>query len=94
MNFRANVEVMLKSGVFDPQGAAIVKALGALGFDEVADARAGKQIALRLTAPDETTARERVAAMCERLLANTVIERYSFTLTDEAEEQEREQASA
>ncbi|HKS69262.1 MAG TPA: phosphoribosylformylglycinamidine synthase subunit PurS [Ktedonobacterales bacterium] len=92
MNFRADIEVMLKAGVFDPQGAAIVKALGALGFDEVEDARAGKQIALRLTAPDEATARERVSAMCERLLANTVIERYSFTLAEDTEEQERQSA--
>lgn len=87
MKFRAEIEVMLKAGVFDPQGAAIVKALGALGFGEVEDARAGKYIALRLTAPDEASARERVAAMCERLLANTVIEHYSFTL---AEEQKQE----
>ncbi|HEX6796669.1 MAG TPA: phosphoribosylformylglycinamidine synthase subunit PurS [Ktedonobacterales bacterium] len=96
MKYRAEIEVMLKAGVFDPQGAAIVKGLSALGFDEVEDARAGKQIALRLTAPDAAAARERVAAMCERLLANTVIERYSFTLVNEAEEreQEREQASA
>ncbi len=94
MKFRAEIEVMLKSGVFDPQGAAIVKALGALGFDEVADARAGKHIALRLTASDEATARERVTAMCERLLANTVIERYSFTLAEDVEEQKREQERA
>ncbi len=85
MKFRAEIEVMLKSGVFDPQGTAIVKALGALGFDEVEDARAGKHIVLRLTAPDEAAARERVSAMCERLLANTVIERYTFALAEDQE---------
>ena len=94
MTYRADIEVMLKSGVFDPQGAAIVQALGALGFDEVADARAGKHIELRLAAPDESAARERVAAMCERLLANTVIERYSFTLAEVAEDQDQERQSA
>ncbi len=86
MTFRAEVRVTLKPGVFDPQGAATAKALGSLGFDEVEDVRVGKYLELRLEAPDETTARERVAAMCERLLANTVIERYEFSLLALAEE--------
>jgi phosphoribosylformylglycinamidine synthase PurS subunit len=85
VKFRAEIQVMLKSGVFDPQGAAIVHALGALGFNEVGDVRAGKHIELRLVAPDAAIARERVTAMCERLLANTVIERYSFQLAEDEE---------
>lgn len=85
MNFQARIQVTLKSGVSDPQGAAIVRALAMLGFDEVTDVRAGKYLELRLTAQDEVTARQRVTAMCETLLANPVIERYEFTLMKEQE---------
>jgi phosphoribosylformylglycinamidine synthase len=78
--FCAAVHVTLKPSVLDPQGATIARALGSLGFDEVQDVRAGKYLELRLAAPDEATARRRVAQMCETLLANMVIERYDVTL--------------
>ena len=74
---RARVTVMLKDGVLDPQGEAVRRALGASGFEGVAAVRQGKVIELDL--PDGTT-REEVAAMCEALLANTVIERYEIEL--------------
>jgi phosphoribosylformylglycinamidine synthase len=83
MQYRAYIQVTLKPSVLDPQGATIARALGSLGFDEVADVRAGKYLELRLAAADEATARERVAQMCETLLANTVVERYDFTLAEE-----------
>jgi phosphoribosylformylglycinamidine synthase PurS subunit len=70
---KATVTVMLKQGVLDPQGAAVKSALGALGFDGVEDVRQGKVIELDLA--DGTTEAD-VAAMCEKLLANTVIESY------------------
>ena len=70
---RATVTVMLKQGVLDPQGEAVRHALGALGFDGVEGVHQGKVIELDLT--DGTTEAE-VTEMCEKLLANTVIESY------------------
>ncbi|KAA9009794.1 phosphoribosylformylglycinamidine synthase subunit PurS [Histidinibacterium aquaticum] len=70
---KARVTVMLKEGVLDPQGEAVRHALGALGFDGVEGVRQGKVIELDLA---EGTTEERVREMCERLLANTVIESY------------------
>jgi phosphoribosylformylglycinamidine synthase subunit PurS len=83
VRFRASVQVTLKPSVLDPQGVAVLHALGALGFDEVSNVRVGKYIALQVTAKDAAAARRRVSAMCEALLANTVIEHYEFTLNEE-----------
>lgn len=70
---KARVHVMLKNGVLDPQGAAVQHALGALGFDGVNGVRQGKVIELDLA---EGTSEAQVGEMCEKLLANTVIESY------------------
>ncbi len=70
------VFVTLKSGVLDPQGEAIRHALGALGFDGVNSVRQGKMIELDLAEDDAARAEEQARQMCERLLANTVIESY------------------
>lgn len=78
---KALIHVNLKPGVLDPQGKAIAGALGRLGFDAVEDARQGKVIELDLkdtVSRDE--AEEQVRAMCEALLANTVIERYDIEI--------------
>ena len=77
---KARVTVTLKNGVLDPQGKAIANALGALGIDGVEDVRQGKFIEIDLAAADEAAARAQVTEMCEKLLANTVIESYSFEL--------------
>lgn len=77
---KALIRITLKNGVLDPQGKAIENALGALGFNGVSDVRQGKLIELNLEAVDETAARAEVERMCESLLANTVIENYSFEL--------------
>ncbi|MEP3296620.1 MAG: phosphoribosylformylglycinamidine synthase subunit PurS [Pseudoruegeria sp.] len=77
---KARVHVMLKNGVLDPQGDAVRHALGTLGFDGVNGVRQGKVIELDLAATDEATAKETVTEMCEKLLANTVIESYSIEL--------------
>lgn len=74
---KARVHVMLKAGVLDPQGEAVRHALGALGFDGVEGVRQGKVIELELA---DGTGEAEVQAMCERLLANTVIERYEIDL--------------
>lgn len=77
---KAKVRVTLKTGVLDPQGKAIENTLSSLGFDGVSDVRQGKYIELELSDADEATARKAVEAMCEKLLANTVIENYDIEL--------------
>jgi phosphoribosylformylglycinamidine synthase PurS subunit len=95
MNFLAHIQITLKPSVLDPQGAAVTKALGALGFDEVREVRVGRYLETRLTASDVAAARQRVTAMCDALLANLIIERYEFSLAEEAsaEEASAEEAS-
>ncbi|MDP2085533.1 MAG: phosphoribosylformylglycinamidine synthase subunit PurS [Gemmobacter sp.] len=77
---KATVHVMLKDGVLDPQGDAVRHALGTLGFSGVQAVRQGKVIELDLAATDRAAAEAEVRAMCERLLANTVIEKFSVTI--------------
>lgn len=73
---KARVTVMLKNGVLDPQGEAVRHALGTLGFAGVNGVRQGKVIELDLAETDKAKAEADVKAMCEKLLANTVIESY------------------
>ena len=77
---KARVTVTLKNGVLDPQGKAIVGALGILGFDGVNSARQGKVFDLELEGSDKAKAEADLKAMCEKLLANTVIEDYSIAI--------------
>ena len=74
---RALVHVTLKPGVLDPQGEAVRHALGSLGFQGVGEVRMGKVIEIDLADGDPGAARDRVAEMCEKLLANTIIENYT-----------------
>ena len=75
---KATVHVMLKTGVLDPQGEAVRHALGALGFDGVTGVRQGKVIEIELA---DGTSETDVNAMCEKLLANTVIESYRVDMS-------------
>ena len=75
---KARVHVMLKNGVLDPQGEAVRHSLATLGFDGVAGVRQGKVIELDLA---DGTTEDTVREMCEKLLANTVIERYDIELS-------------
>ena len=77
---KVRVTVTLKSGVLDPQGQAIGGALKSLGFGGVAAVRQGKIFDLELDEADESQARGKVQGMCEKLLANTVIENYSIEI--------------
>ncbi len=77
---KATVIISLKDGVLDPQGKAIESALGNLGFTGIQGVRQGKVIELDLAETDRAKAEASVKAMCEKLLANTVIEAYRFTL--------------
>ena len=77
---KAKVHVTLKNGVLDPQGKAVQHALGALGFAGVEGVRQGKLIELDLAETDAAAARRHVGEMCEKLLANTVIENYEIEI--------------
>ena len=77
---KARVYVTLKNGVLDPQGAAVQHALGSLGFDGVEAVRQGKVIELDLTETDAAKAEASVVQMCEKLLANTVIEDFKVEI--------------
>ena len=77
---KARIKVTLKNGVLDPQGKAIENALDGLGFSGVDSVRQGKYLELDLAETDEAEARQAVERMCEKLLANTVIENYDIEL--------------
>ncbi len=77
---KARVTVTLKNGVLDPQGKAIEGALGALGFSGVASVRQGKVFDLELDSADGAAAEAELKAMCDKLLANTVIENYTISV--------------
>ena len=79
---KARVVVTLKNGVLDPQGKAIEGALGSLGFNGVDAVRQGKVFDLEVTETDRKKAETEINALCEKLLANTVIENYTITLLD------------
>jgi phosphoribosylformylglycinamidine synthase len=79
---KARIHVTLKSGVLDPQGQAIAHALGSLGFTGVGDVRQGKYIEIDLAERDRSRAQDQVKQMCEKLLANTVIEKYAIDLVE------------
>ncbi|MDA8888345.1 phosphoribosylformylglycinamidine synthase subunit PurS [Hellea sp.] len=73
---KAIIHIGLKPGVLDPQGRAISRSLNDLGFDEVVNARQGKVIEIDIKGKDTELAHKRVTNMCQKLLANTVIESY------------------
>ncbi|MDS7597315.1 phosphoribosylformylglycinamidine synthase subunit PurS [Agrobacterium tumefaciens] len=77
---KARVTVTLKNGVLDPQGKAIEGALGSLGFEGIGQVRQGKVFDLELGGADKAKAEADLKAMCEKLLANTVIENYAIAI--------------
>jgi phosphoribosylformylglycinamidine synthase len=80
MRFSALVEVSLRPGIADPQGATIERALPALGFETISGVRAGKAFRFVVEAPDAGAARDQVADLCRRFLTNPVIEDSTVTL--------------
>lgn len=79
---KAHVHVTLKGGVLDPQGKAVEGALRALGFSGIEGVRQGKFIELKLAETDREKARQAVRTMCEKLLANTIIEDYAVEIVE------------
>ena len=78
---KAKVFVTLKKSVLDPQGKAVQHALSTMGFQEVKDVRVGKFIELDLGSVEKAQAETKIKTMCEKLLANTVIEDFKFELS-------------
>lgn len=77
---KAKIHVTLKQGILDPQGKAIEHALETLGFKSAGNVRVGKYMELDLAEKDKAKAEAEVKAMCEKLLANTIVEEYRFEL--------------
>jgi phosphoribosylformylglycinamidine synthase PurS subunit len=77
---KVKIHVTLKQGILDPQGKAIEHALDSLGFTHAANVRMGKYMELDLDQADRAKAEAEVKAMCEKLLANTIIEEYRYEL--------------
>jgi phosphoribosylformylglycinamidine synthase len=80
---RVKIFVSLKKGVLDPQGKAIERSLHTLGYNEVQDVRVGKYLELAVDAPSRDGAELRIREMCDKLLANPVIEDYRFEISTE-----------
>lgn len=78
---KAKIHVTLKQGILDPQGKAIEHALDSLGFKNAANVRVGKYMELDMKETDKIKAEAQVKSMCEKLLANTIIEEYRYELT-------------
>ncbi len=81
---KLRVLVRLKAGILDVQGAAVMRALGGLGFKEVRDLRVGKLIEVEVEAPTAEAGRTQVEAMCRRLLANPILEDYTIEAVPES----------
>jgi phosphoribosylformylglycinamidine synthase subunit PurS len=80
---RVKIFISLKNGVLDPQGKAIERSLHTLGYGEAHDVRVGKYLELEIDAPSHAVAELRIREMCDKLLANTVIEDYRFEISSE-----------
>lgn len=79
---KAKIHVTLKAGILDPQGKAIEHALESLGFKTAANVRVGKYLEVDVNEKDKAKAETEVKSMCEKLLANTIIEDYRYELTN------------
>ncbi len=80
MQFHARVYITPRRDVLDPQGQAVARALSSMGFGGVGDVRLGRYIEVSVDANDEDAARAELASMCDKLLANPVVEDYRFDL--------------
>ncbi len=78
---KAKIHVTLKQGILDPQGKAIEHALDSLGFKNAGNVRVGKYMEVDVDEKDKVKAEAEVKAMCEKLLANTIVEEYRYELT-------------
>ncbi|MCC7478710.1 phosphoribosylformylglycinamidine synthase subunit PurS [bacterium] len=84
MNFVCEVYIRPRADILDPQGDAVLSALGHLGFEGVNEVKVGKYLILKLTAPDSSAAEQAARTMCEKLLANPITEDYTLKVSTEA----------
>lgn len=82
MKFKAEIDIMPLEALLDPQGKAVSASMGNLGLNEITNVRIGKHVTLMVDAADETTANAKVDDACKKLLANQIMESYSFSLTE------------
>ncbi len=80
--FQAKIYITLRQSVLDPQGSAVTKSLHAMGYENVKDVRVGRYLVVDINAVDKNAAEQQVHDMCKKLLANPVIEDYTFTLQE------------
>jgi len=83
MKFIAAIEVMPRPEILDPQGKAVKLGLGNLGISQIQEVRVGKHIILKLEASNEAEAKKQVEQACEKLLVNTIVETYTYSLEEE-----------
>lgn len=82
MKFRAEIDVMPKEALLDPQGKAVTQSMGNLGLDEVSGVRIGKHIRLFIEADSKATAEAKAEEACKKILANEIMEDYSFVVVE------------
>ena len=85
MEFIAEIDIMPLEALLDPQGKAVTASMKNLGLSEISNVRIGKHIQLRVEANDEETASQKVEEACKKLLANQIMEKYSFSLHQPSE---------
>lgn len=81
MKYRAEIEIMPRKEILDPQGKAVKLGLENMGFEGMEDVRIGKHITMEIEAVSEEEANGKVASACEKLLANLIMETYSFRVS-------------
>ena len=81
MKFKAEIDIMPLEALLDPQGKAVSASMGNLGLNEITNVRIGKHVTLMVDAADETTANAKVDEACKKLLANQIMESYTFSLS-------------
>jgi len=81
MKFIAEIDVMPKNGLLDPQGKAVSQSMGNIGLSQIGEVRIGKHITLEIDAANESEANEAVKKACDKLLANPIMESYTFSIS-------------
>ncbi|MFM7388434.1 MAG: phosphoribosylformylglycinamidine synthase subunit PurS [Bacteroidota bacterium] len=80
MKFKAEIDVMPHDALLDPQGKAVTQAMGTIGLNEIQDVRIGRHIRLFIDANDAAMAKAKVEEACKKMLANAIMESYSFSI--------------
>lgn len=82
MKFKAEIDIMPLKALLDPQGKAVTSSMQNIGLSEIKNVRIGKHISLEISASNESEAKEKINSACEKLLANKIMESYSFTIKE------------